>query len=105
MIGEDERDGKDIIDAAELLDGDGNVDPAAVASRRQNGVSLAVCEALRLDVANTDVSTQSIADMVLPQYSRYTISKHIRGECSHDTDVPPVERVCRWEPQPEESND
>jgi hypothetical protein len=86
-----------MIDPDRLLDDDGNIDPAALASRKQDGLSASACAALRLDMTGTDKTTQSIADDVLPVYSRSTIGKHITGECAHDVDVPPVKRVCRWE--------
>lgn len=92
-----------MIDPDRLLDDDGNIDPAALASRKQDGVTPAVCEALRLDMAGTEKTAQSVADDVLPQYSRETIRRHLYGECAHDVDTPPVRRVCRWEPVEEDS--
>jgi len=97
MMGNDDNYDEDLIDAGELLDDDGNVDPAAVSSRKQDGITAAVCEALRLDMVGTEKTAQSIADDVLTQYCRETIRRHLYGECSHDVETPPVERVCRWE--------
>jgi len=92
----DSEDENRSIEPGELLDDGGGIDPAAVSARKQNGVSPAVCEALRLDVAGTDRSLQMITDELLPHYHRETIRRHLCGECSHDVDTPPVER--RWEP-------
>jgi len=98
MMGNDDNYDADLIDAGELLDDDGNIDPAAVTGRKQDGITAAVCEALRLDMAGSEKTAQSIADDVLTQYCRETIRRHLYGECSHDVETPPVERVCRWEP-------
>jgi len=97
-MGNDDNYDADLIDAGELLDDDGNIDPAAVAERKQDGITAAVCEALRLDMVGTEQTAQSIADDVLTQYCRETIRRHMCGECSHDVETPPVKRVCRWEP-------
>ena len=98
MMGNDDNYDADLIDAGELLDDDGNIDPAAVTGRKQDGITAAVCEALRLDMAGSEKTAQSIADDVLTQYCRETIRRHMCGECSHDVETPPVRRVYRWEP-------
>jgi len=98
MMGNDDNYDADLIDAGKLLDDDGSIDPAAIAERKQDGITAAVCEALRLDMVGTEQTAQSIADDVLTQYCRETIRRHLYGECSHDVEAPSVERVCRWEP-------
>jgi len=98
MMGNDDNYDADLIDAGELLDDDGNIDPAAVTGRKQDGITAGVCEALRLDMAGSEKTAQSIADDVLTQYCRETIRRHMCGECSHDVATPPVRRVYRWEP-------
>jgi len=97
MTGRDNGRESGIIEPGELLDADGNIDPAAVTSRKQSGVSASVCEALRLDAAGKKITAEEIAGELLPQFCRATIGKHLRGDCSHDVDTPPVRRVSRWE--------
>lgn len=59
-------------------------------TRQTRGMTSDECADLRERLEGTSAEIKAVADEY--PYSRSCLSKHARGVCSHDHDVPPVDR-------------
>jgi len=61
-------------------------------TRQARGMTSGGCADLRERLEGTSTEIKTLADEYA--YDRSTLSKHARGICNHDHDVPPVSRAA-----------
>lgn len=79
---------RDVIDADDLVDDDGPVDLRKLNSATDIRIDAETCGSLRQRVRTENARLARLA--AEHDVSNTTIANHVRGECNHDHDVPPV---------------